>query len=89
MSSKVFISYSSVDDKWAKQLAKALDEINIEYFFDRKDIEWGDDVTDRITEGLAQCSALIVIISPASLKSQWVPFEIGHASGLERRSCHF
>lgn len=89
MNSKVFISYSSVDDKLAKQLAKTLDEINIEYFFDRKEIEWGDDVTDRITEGLAQCSALIVIISPASLKSQWVPFEIGHASGLGKKILPF
>ena len=89
MNGKVFISYSSVDDKRAKQLAKILDEINVEYFLDRKDINWGDDVTERITQGLADCSALVVIISPASLKSQWVPFEIGHASGLGKKILPF
>jgi len=89
MSGKVFISYSSVDDKLAEELAKALDEINVGYFFDRKDVEWGDDVTDRITHGLAGCSALIVIVSPASLKSQWVPFEIGHASALGKKILPF
>lgn len=89
MSAKVFISYSSVDDGIARQLTEALDEINIQYFFDRKDVEWGDDVTGRITSGLAECAALIVVISPASLKSQWVPFEIGHASGLGKKILPF
>lgn len=82
MNPKVFISYSSVDEELAWQVKKALDEINVGCFFDRKDVKWGDKFPDRITEGLADCSALIVIISPASLKSQWVPFEIGHATGL-------
>jgi len=89
MSAKVFISYASVDEKRAKQLAKALSEINVEYFLDRKDIEWGDDVTERITRGLSDCSALIVVVSPASLKSQWVLFEVGHASGLGKKILPF
>lgn len=80
MSNKIFISYSSVDKMRAKQLAKALEELSIKYFLDQKDVDWGDDVTARLKLGLEECSALIVIISPASLKSQWVPFEIGHAS---------
>lgn len=89
MSAKVFISYSSVDDGMAKQLTAALDEIGIQYFFDRKDVEWGDDVVRKITDGLSESAALIVIISPASLKSQWVPFEIGHATGLGKKILPF
>jgi hypothetical protein len=82
MDDKVFISYSSVDAKQAKRFAKALDEIQIAYFLDSKDIKWGDSITERVSQALANCYALIVIVSPASLKSQWVPFEIGQAKAF-------
>ncbi len=83
--SKVFISYSSVDEKKARQLAKGLDDIGVEYFFDRKDIEMGDSINESVAGGISECSALVVIVSPASLQSQWVPFEIGHATGRGKK----
>jgi len=82
MAITVFISYSSPDESKAKQIARTLSKIDVNYFFDRKDISWGDDITQQIADGLKKCSALIVIISPASIKSQWVPFEIGQARAL-------
>ena len=82
MSNPIFISYSSDDEAAAKQIATALAEVNVSYFLDRKDIKWGDDFTQRIKNGLSQCCAVLVIISRASLQSNWVQFEIGHALGL-------
>lgn len=82
---RVFLSYSSVDKRVARRVAKTLDEIGVAYFLDQKDVAWGDDVTERITKGLAECSGLVVIVSPASLKSQWVQFEVGHATALGKR----
>lgn len=89
MSTKVFISYSSVDEDFAKKLAQTLEEIGIVYFFDRKDIDWGSSITGEIRKGLSECSAVVVVISPASLKSQWVPFEIGHAMDAGKKILPF
>ena len=77
---KVFISYAALDAKIAKQLVKALRDIDVKTFLDQKDVLLGDDVLDRITEGLSEADALVVIISPASLTSSWVC--------LRSRHCH-
>ncbi len=82
---KVFISYSSIDRKQANELAALLSDIDVQYFFDQKDITWGSDFSSDITGSISDCSALIVILSPASLKSQWVPFEVGYATALGKR----
>jgi hypothetical protein len=78
---KVFISYSHIDSKVADEITEVLSNQTIEFFRDIKDIEWGDSIDTEVQNGLDDASALLVIISPASLKSQWVPFEIGYAAG--------
>ncbi len=75
----VFISYSHVDDAFVKKLGQALDTIGIQFFQDVKDIDWGVGIPEKVREGLDTSRAIIVVLSPASVKSQWVPFEIGHA----------
>ncbi len=60
----------------------ALRNSGVDYFLDRKDVEWGTDIPRRIADGLAQCDSLLVVVSPASLKSQWVPYEVGQATAL-------
>jgi tetratricopeptide (TPR) repeat protein len=82
---KVFISYASVDRKLATEIADLLAELGIHYYFDQKDIVWGEDFNLDIREGLADSSAQIVILSPASLKSQWVPYEVGFATALGKQ----
>lgn len=85
MPTEVFISYAREDQRIAKRIAKKLEELNIANFLDQKSIEWGDDILDRVTTGVQESSDLIVIVSPASLKSLWVPFEVGLAIGMKRR----
>ena len=82
--STVFISYSHVDAQTADELASLLDELNIDYFRDVKDINWGDSIPSKVRDALDACIAILVIVSPASLKSHWVPYEIGHASALRK-----
>ena len=86
---KVFISYSSVDEPQAKAIQLMLNELGIDSFLDKKDIAWGDDVLVRVARGLTDCAAVVVIVSPASLKSQWVPFEVGHAMALGKKILPF
>lgn len=81
MNINVFISYSRVDAKVAQRIKKALEELGVECFMDSKSIELGDNYMKRIEEALSQCSALVIVISPTALKSNWVNFEIGQAIG--------
>ncbi len=84
MSTYVFISYSSIDEQMATSLAKTLEEHNVGYFLDHKHMIWGGDVTQQVSAAIRRCTHLLVIISPASLKSDWVPFEVGYAQALRK-----
>ena len=80
----VFISYSSVDNEVANAVAKKLVDNEIDYFLDRKDVDWGDHVNEEIQQGLKKASHIIIIVSPASLKSGWVSYEVGYAIGKNK-----
>lgn len=82
---KVFISHSS-SDKWiARQIAEQLAARGIDTFLDEKDIETGDSIDDKIQEELSDSDELLMLLSPASLKSSWVLIEIGGARALRKR----
>lgn len=78
----VFISYSHVDRERAQELSRELERLGVEMFIDEKNIKWGDPVPNTISDALRACSAVLVIVSPDSLKSSWVPYEIGIAKAL-------
>jgi DNA repair photolyase len=80
---KVFISYCRADSELAEQIAKLFADAGIEYFLDLKDVDWGMNIKETVDQGIAECSHLLVILSPASLRSNWVPYEIGFASALD------
>jgi predicted transcriptional regulator len=82
--SSVFISYSHADSMVADQISGILTELGVEYFRDVKDIDWGHAITASVHTALDDCIAILVVISPASLKSQWVPYELGHARALRK-----
>jgi len=86
---KVFISYSSVDKAMASQIQKELKGLGINTFLDEKEIGWGDRILERVAQGITDCTDIVVIISPASLKSQWVSFEVGHAMALGKKVLPF
>ncbi len=78
---KVFISYSHVDKDIVEKMTSFFDEVYIPYFLDEKDIKWGDDIKKVIKDTLDnEITHELVIISPASLKSQWVWYELGFAT---------
>lgn len=83
--SSVFLSYSHADATVADDIGAMLDDLDIQYFRDIKDIDVGDEITGSVTQALECCRALLVIVSPASLASQWVPYEIGNASGRSKK----
>jgi hypothetical protein len=85
MDSKVFISHAEADKEIAEKLAKQLENIGFSHFLAVEHVRWGEPLADRITDALSKSAIVVVIISPASLKSTWVHFEIGYAMGERKQ----
>jgi predicted nucleotide-binding protein len=81
----VFISYSSRDAFVASTLRGRVESAGAAVWLDRKDMEGGDVVLERIREGIDSCDEAIVLVSPYSRQSQWVTFEIGALWGQRKR----
>ncbi len=81
----VFISYSHTDSADAEAIVSTLDKIGVKSFQDVKDIEWGQPISARVRDGLESAAAIIVIVSPGSIKSQWVAYEFGYGTGTNKR----
>lgn len=82
---KIFISHSS-KDKWAaKRISSDLVALGAETFLDEKDIQTGQSIDHSIKQHLKSSDDFLIIISPASIKSEWVLIELGGAIILEKK----
>ena len=79
---KIFISYSQNDKTTAELIEGVMRSYNLETFRDEKQINWGEVVLESINNNLLDSDAILVLVSHESLKSQWVPYEIGYATAL-------
>ena len=76
----VFISYAQTDKRYAEALARALAMSGTSIWYDRE-IAAGADWDSEIQNALRKASAVVLIVSPDSLSSQYVNYEIGSAIG--------
>jgi len=82
----VFISHQKQDRVQAKKIADYLIQVEIDVYFDEYDKELRlhnqennpRHVTDSILKGINNSSHMLVLVSPNTINSQWVPFEIGY-----------
>ena len=82
----VFISYSTEDASFAGFLSKALGDRNINVWLDDKEIRVGDcSLTTRIGDAVHSNDFMIVVLSPASVRSEWVKKELAEAMNNEIR----
>lgn len=81
----VFISHSSYDSWIAKVISEHIRALGAQTWLDEKDLEGGDIIVQKIIQGIDACTEALVLISPKSIKSQWVPFEIGAVRGQHKR----
>lgn len=82
---KIFVSHSS-KDKWAaRRIAKDIEELGHSVFLDEKDIVTGDSIDTSIQAHLKESDHLLLLLTPASLQSQWVLVELGGAIALGKR----
>jgi hypothetical protein len=75
----VYISYSGADEKWADQLRIALGNHDIDVWNPASQIAPGENWGLKYGNALKNADAVVVLLSPASVKSDWVRHEIEFA----------
>src|SRR5689334_20022189 len=75
----VFISYSHEDRFIAEMLAERLREVGYLPWVDFAGIIGGDEWKQSIDEAMSRSSAFLLLLTPDSVRSHWVSYEIKRA----------
>ncbi len=81
----VFISYAHQDSQAAQELRASLQDAKISGWMDKADIASGEDVAQRVKELIRGANVIVILVSPRSVGSPWVQFEVGMALTLGKR----
>jgi len=81
----VFISHGSTDLWIAQVIAQKISLHGIKPWLDEIDMEGGNVVVDDIIRGIDSCHEAVILVSPSTVGSQWVLFEIGAVRGQHKR----
>jgi TIR domain len=78
--SSAFVSHSSSDDRYVQEMVQYLRTLGYdEVFNDGHTIAPDELLWTRIEKGIRECDAVVVILSHATVKSQWVDREVQFA----------
>lgn len=92
MASKVFISHSAksaAHKQFRDQLVAELKAVKVDAWVDEAQIEAGDEWLKRITEGLGECYAGIILFSSDTLDSDFVKYEVSCLAQRKRMHSGF
>ncbi len=78
---QVFLSYDRADEAFAKSLSAELSKRGLSVWRDEEELLPGDNWALQIGEALRKSRAMVVLISPKSMRSKWVRHEIEYALG--------
>src|SRR6266404_6337327 len=78
----VFISHSSKDNEFVEKLAKHLIQAKAHVWVDTWELKVGDSLIQKIQDAIKTASALLVVLSKASVASEWCKREL--SAGLMR-----
>jgi hypothetical protein len=81
---KVFLSYASVDEKWAKLLRERLSHAGLAVWDPNREVLPGQDWSAKISAALRDSDAMVVLVSPQAADSDSVRREIEYALGSPR-----
>lgn len=84
MNYDVFISHSSKDmGKYIIPLCQALESYGIKYWLDAIEIEWGDNLINKINDGIIQSQYMLICFSENFLLSNWTNPEFTSAYSIQ------
>jgi hypothetical protein len=78
-----FISYSSVDEPFCRRLHEHLQNAGLRVWFAPHDIQGGRKIHEQIDQAIRVYDKLLLVLSPHSMESPWVEFEIRRARKRE------
>ena len=81
-----FISYSSKDEEFAQRLHADLRAAEVRVWFAPEDMKTGDRIRDRIDESIRIYDKLLIVLSEASVNSDWVDTEVETALEKEHNT---
>lgn len=79
---KIFISHSSKDKKFVRRLVSKLEATGYSVWLDERELHVGDQLAKSIAEAIAGARVVVVVISEASLRSNWLRYELNHATEM-------
>ncbi len=82
---KLFISHSSADDAFVRELRRTLADLKQEVWIDSRELRGGDPLWPEIQKAIDESSAVAVVASPNSLQSEWVGKELRHALDVQQQ----
>lgn len=85
-SMKVFLSHSHTDAPLAARISAALEENGLEVWDSDRDLLPGDNWAGETARALENSEAMIVLLTPAAVKSRHVKREIEYALGARNYS---
>jgi hypothetical protein len=85
-----FLSHSSQDKPFIRQLAGDLTANGIEVWLDEQRIRVGDSIPEKIAQGLVGSDFFLIAVSQHSINSPWVAKELNNAlvTEMQRRRVH-
>ena len=81
-----FISYSSKDDEFARRLHGKMRDAHLRVWFAPEEMKGGDLLIEQIETAIRVYDKLLIVLSKASLQSEWVITELRNARKAERQS---
>ncbi|MGK7897763.1 MAG: toll/interleukin-1 receptor domain-containing protein [Xenococcus sp. (in: cyanobacteria)] len=81
----IFISYAHQDSPKVQELLSQLQGVQISGFNDSADIASGQEISSVLRNSIKKANALLVLVSPASLKNCWVEFEVSAGQALGKK----
>ena len=81
---QVFVSHATADKWLAKMICEKIEAAGASTFRDDRDIDGGDDIPDKIRQQIKRSQEMVVLLTPESVRRQWVLLEVGAAWGWRR-----
>ena len=81
----IFISHSSDDDAFVKELRKQLEALRLPVWVDSRQLRGGAKLAPEIREAIEQARQVIAVLSTHTVNSPWVTREIRLALEMEQR----
>jgi hypothetical protein len=78
----IFLSYAMADSEQAYKLQNLLSQQLNSKIFTTDSLSAGENWVPKLKRALSECDLFIVVLSPNSIGSKWVLYELGAAWGL-------